>query len=160
MHKTTGAGQDQVTRVAQKSGDNNISEKKRYEQLSEDELWPEYLKTRNHNIREVIAERYAPLVKYVAAKVASGLPQNIEFDDLIGYGAFGLIDSIEKYDPSRNTKFKTYAVTRIRGAIFDNLRDEDWVPRSVRQKIKDLESVVTSMENKLGRTVEDSEIAQ
>ncbi|MDR2734788.1 MAG: RNA polymerase sigma factor WhiG [Spirochaetota bacterium] len=137
-----------------------IREKKRLEQLSEEELWPDYLKTRDPLIREVIAERYAPLVKYVAAKVASGLPQSIEFDDLIGYGAFGLIDAIEKYDPGRNTKFKTYAVTRIRGAIFDNLRDEDWVPRSVRQKIKDLESVINSMENRLGRTVEDTEIAE
>ncbi len=160
MQKATGANERQTARPGQNGGASCISEKKRYEQLSEDDLWPEYLRTRNHIIREVIAERYAPLVKYVAAKVASGLPQNIEFDDLIGYGAFGLIDAIEKYDPGRNTKFKTYAVTRIRGAIFDNLRDEDWVPRSVRQKIKDLESVVTSMENRLGRTVEDTEIAQ
>ena len=137
-----------------------IKEKKKLEQLSEDDLWPVYLETRNPIIREVIAERYAPLVKYVAAKVAGGLPQSIEFDDLIGYGAFGLIDAIDKYDPGRNTKFKTYAVTRIRGAIYDNLRDEDWVPRSVRQKIKDLEGVITTMENRLGRTVEDDEIAR
>lgn len=160
MQKATGANERQASKAGQQVEKSSVSEKKRYEQLSEDELWPEYLRTRNHIIREVIAEQYAPLVKYVAAKVASGLPQNIEFDDLIGYGAFGLIDAIEKYDPGRNTKFKTYAVTRIRGAIFDNLRDEDWVPRSVRQKIKDLESVVTSMENRLGRTVEDAEIAQ
>ena len=76
-----------------------------------------------------------PLVKYVAGKVSVGMPGSVDFDDLVGYGQFGLLDAINKFDPEKNVKFKTYAVTRIRGAIFDELRTLDWVPRSVRQKI-------------------------
>ena len=76
-------------------------------------------------------------MKYVAGKVAVGMPHNVEFDDLVGYGVFGLFDAIEKFDPDKHVKFKTYAVTRIRGAIFDELRSIDWVPRSVRQKSRE-----------------------
>jgi len=128
-------------------------------QKSEDELWAEYKRTKDQEIREKFIIQYAPLVKYVAGKVAMGMPQNIEFDDLVGYGIFGLLDAIEKFDPSREIKFKTYAVTRIRGAIYDELRSIDWVPRSVRQKAKEIESVIGVLENKLGRTVTDEEIA-
>ncbi|MCK4906154.1 MAG: RNA polymerase sigma factor WhiG [Spirochaetes bacterium] len=134
--------------------------KEGFKEVEEEELWLDYLKTKNKLIREFIAEKYAPLVKYVAGKVAIGLPNNIEFEDLIGYGVFGLLDAIEKYDPRRGIKFKTYAVTRIRGAIYDELRSIDWVPRSIRQKAKDLERLIGSMENKLGRTVKDDEIAE
>lgn len=134
-------------------------EKKRLVDIPEDDLWLDYVKSRNPVIREIVAERYSPLVKYVAGKVAIGLPQSIEFEDLIGYGVFGLLDAIDKYDPARGIKFKTYAVTRIRGAIYDELRSIDWVPRSVRQKAKELEKMIGSMENRLGRTVEDDEIA-
>jgi len=104
------------------------------EQKTEEELWQQYRKTRDPAIRETFIKQYAPLVKYVAGKVAVGMPNNVEFDDLVGYGVFGLIDAIDKYDPEKNVKFKTYAVTRIRGAIFDELRLIDFVPRSVRQK--------------------------
>ena len=86
---------------------------------TEEELWLSYRKTKDQEIRTFFIKQYAPLVKYVAGKVAMGMPHNVEFDDLVGYGAFGLIDAIEKYDPEKNVKFKTYAVTRIRGAIFD-----------------------------------------
>jgi RNA polymerase sigma factor for flagellar operon FliA len=89
-----------------------------------------------------------------------GMPQNIEFDDLVSYGIFGLIDAIGKFDPARGIKFKTYAMTRIRGAIFDELRSIDWIPRSIRQKAKQIEVVIAELENKLGRTVEDDEIAK
>jgi len=136
-----------------------IKEKKRLREHSEEELWVRYMKSREPLIREIFAEQYSPLVKYVAGKVAIGLPQNIEFEDLIGYGVFGLLDAIEKYDPARGIKFKTYAVTRIRGAIYDELRSIDWVPRSIRQKAKELEKMIGTMENRLGRTVEDEEIA-
>mgnify|MGYP000957067595 CR=1 FL=1 len=129
------------------------------ELANEEELWKDYKKTKNPAIRERLVIQYAPLVKYVAGKIAIGMPQNIEFDDLVGYGIFGLLDAIEKYDPSKEVKFKTYAVTRIRGAIYDELRSIDWVPRSVRQKTKEIENVIGTLENKLGRAVSDEEIA-
>lgn len=130
------------------------------EQKTEEELWLAYKKTRDPKIRETFIKQYAPLVKYVAGKVAVGMPHNVEFDDLVGFGTFGLLDAIEKFDPGKNVKFKTYAVTRIRGAIFDELRSIDWVPRSVRQKTRELEEAIGSLEAQLGRTATDQEIAQ
>jgi len=130
------------------------------EQKTEEELCLAYKKTRDPKIREAFIKQYAPLVKYVAGKVAVGMPHNVEYDDLVGFGTFGLLDAIEKFDPEKNVKFKTYAVTRIRGAIFDELRSIDWVPRSVRQKTKELEETIGSLEAQLGRTATDQEIAQ
>ena len=130
------------------------------EQKTEEDLWLAYKKTRDPKIRETFIKQYAPLVKYVAGKVAVGMPHNVEFDDLVGFGTFGLLDAIEKFDPEKNVKFKTYAVTRIRGAIFDELRAIDWVTRSVRQKTKELEETIGSLEAQLGRTATDQEIAQ
>jgi RNA polymerase sigma factor for flagellar operon FliA len=129
------------------------------EQKTEEELWVDYRKTRDPKIRENFIRQYAPLVKYVAGKVAIGMPANVEFDDLVGYGAFGLMDAIDKFDPEKNVKFKTYAVTRIRGAIFDELRSIDWVPRSVRQKTREVEDTIGALEAQLGRTATDQEIA-
>ena len=126
---------------------------------TEEELWQQYRKHRDPVIREAFIKQYAPLVKYVAGKVAVGMPNNVEFDDLVGYGVFGLIDAIDKYDPEKNVKFKTYAVTRIRGAIFDELRLIDFVPRSVRQKTREIEAAISSLEAQLGRTASDQEIA-
>ncbi len=130
------------------------------EEHAEDELWREYRKTQNQAIRERLIKQYAPLVKYVAGKVAVGMPSNVEFDDLVGYGVFGLFDAIEKFDPDKHVKFKTYAVTRIRGAIFDELRSIDWVPRSVRQKTREIEDAVRKLESSLGRSASDDEIAK
>jgi RNA polymerase sigma factor for flagellar operon FliA len=132
---------------------------KLWESKSEDELWHLYKKKKNPEIRDFFIKQYAPLVKYVAGKVAIGMPHNVEFDDLVGFGVFGLIDAIDKFDPSKHVKFKTYAVTRIRGAIFDELRSIDWVPRSVRQKTRELEETIHSLEAKLGRSATDEEIA-
>ncbi len=126
---------------------------------SEDELWDLYRKTRDAKIRDHFVRQYAPLVKYVAGKVAIGMPHNVEFDDLVGYGVFGLFDAIAKFDPEKHVKFKTYAVTRIRGAIFDELRSIDWVPRSVRQKTRELEEAIRTLEAHLGRAATDEEIA-
>lgn len=133
--------------------------KKAYDEISENELWIEYKKTRNPEIRDKFINQYAPLVKYVAGKVAIGMPHNVEFDDLVGFGVFGLLDAIEKFDPEKHVKFKTYAVTRIRGAIFDELRTIDWVPRSVRQKSREVEEVINHLESTLGRAATDLEIA-
>ena len=101
------------------------------DEQSEEELWIEFKKTRSPELRDAFIRKYMPLVKYVAGKVATGMPGNVEFDDLVGFGQFGLLDAINKYDPSKNVKFKTYAVTRIRGSMIDELRVLDWVPRSV-----------------------------
>lgn len=126
---------------------------------SEEELWKLYRKGHDPKIRDHFVRQYAPLVKYVAGKVAIGMPHNVEFDDLVGFGVFGLFDAIEKFDPEKHVKFKTYAVTRIRGSIFDELRSIDWVPRSVRQKTRELEDTIRELEAQLGRAATDEEIA-
>jgi RNA polymerase sigma factor for flagellar operon FliA len=130
-----------------------------FEQKTEDEMWIEYQKTHTTALRDAFIRQYMPLVKYVAGKVATGLPGSIEFDDLVGFGQFGLLDAISKFDPEKNVKFKTYAVTRIRGAIFDELRQLDWVPRSVRAKSREIEETIGDLEAKLGRPATDAEIA-
>lgn len=134
-------------------GDNLIEEK------SEDELWRLFKKTKDSNIRDLFVKQYAPLVKYVAGKIAVSMPHNVEFDDLVGFGVFGLFDAIKKFDPDKHVKFKTYAVTRIRGAIFDELRSIDWVPRSVRQKSREVENTMRHLESSLGRSASDRELA-
>jgi len=124
------------------------------------ELWQEYLATRSQSAREALILKFAPLVKYVAGRVAIGLPPNVEFDDLVSYGIFGLMDALDKFDPQRGIKFETYAIARIRGAILDGLRGNDWVPRSVRQKARELERACADLENRLGRSATDQEISQ
>jgi len=127
--------------------------------LNETELWDKYKKTGDSLLREKIILKYSSLVKYIAGRIALNMPPHIEFDDLVSYGIFGLIDAIEKFDPDRGIKFKTYAATRIRGAIYDELRVLDWIPRSVRQKAKELEDTYSLIENKLGRSAKDKEVA-
>lgn len=130
------------------------------DEKAEGELWAEYRKTKSVALRDKFIRQYMPLVKYVAGKIAVGMPGSVEFDDLVGFGQFGLLDAIEKFDPDKNVKFKTYAVTRIRGAIFDELRQLDWVPRSVRQKSREIEDSIVDLEAKLGRSASDAEIAK
>ena len=103
--------------------------------------------------------QYAPLVRYVAGRVGVGLPASVEQGDLVSYGVFGLIDAIEKYDPERAIKFETYAINRIRGAIIDELRSFDWIPRSVRTKARDIERAIAVLEARLQRTPTEGEIA-
>jgi RNA polymerase sigma factor for flagellar operon FliA len=124
------------------------------------QAWSEYKTVGATSARDRLILHYSPLVKYVAGRVAVGLPANIEQADLISYGIFGLIDAIEKYELSRGIKFETYAISRIRGAIIDELRAIDWVPRSVRFKAREVEKAYTSLENKLKRPPSDAEIAQ
>src|SRR6478609_8808599 len=109
--------------------------------------------------KEKLILEYAPLIKFIAQKIAVRLPSNIEFDDLVSSGVIGLMDAIDKYDPGRDNKFKTYAEFRIRGAILDELRSQDWVPRSVRDKAKKIERTYAILEQRLGRSVTDSEIS-
>lgn len=108
--------------------------------------------------KEKLIIEYAPLIKFIAQKIAVRLPSNIEFDDLVSSGVIGLMDAIDKYDPTRDNKFKTYAEFRIRGAILDELRAQDWVPRSVREKAKQLERAHLRLEQKLGRIPTEDEI--
>ncbi|MEZ4751472.1 MAG: FliA/WhiG family RNA polymerase sigma factor [Bdellovibrionota bacterium] len=108
--------------------------------------------------KEKLIIEYAPLIKFIAQKIAVRLPSNIEFDDLVSSGVIGLMDAIDKYDPTRDNKFKTYAEFRIRGAILDELRAQDWVPRSVREKAKQLERAHLRLEQQLGRVPTEDEI--
>src|SRR6202453_4425143 len=110
--------------------------------------------------KDKVIMEYAPLIKFIAQKIAVRLPSNIELDDLISSGVIGLMDAIEKYDPSRDNKFKTYAEFRIRGAILDELRAQDWVPRSVRDKAKMLDRALIELEAHLGRNASDKEVAE
>lgn len=111
-------------------------------------------------MRNQVIMDYAPLIKYIAQKIAARMPSNIDLDDLFSAGVIGLMDAIDKYDPSRDNKFKTYAEFRIRGAILDELRNQDWVPRSVRETNKKEERARMALEQKLGRPATDSEIAE
>src|SRR6218665_3605387 len=107
------------------------------------------------NQKDDLIREYAPLIKFIAQKIAVLLPSNIELDDLISAGVIGLMDAIEKYDSSRDNKFKTYAEFRIRGAILDELRAQDWVPRSVRDKAKMLDRAQLELESSLGRSANE-----
>src|SRR5580698_8751987 len=110
--------------------------------------------------KDKLIMEYAPLIRFIAQKIAVRLPSNIELDDLISSGVIGLMDAIDKYDPTRDNKFKTYAEFRIRGAILDELRAQDWVPRSVREKAKQLEKAHVRLEQKLGRMPTEDEITR
>ncbi len=123
------------------------------------ELWKDYKDRGTEQARERLILHYSPLVKFVAGRVAAGLPQNIEQSDLVSYGIFGLIDAIDKFDPGRGFKFETYAISRIKGAIIDELRSIDWVPRSVRAKARSIERAYSKLENELKRSPEDKEVA-
>jgi RNA polymerase sigma factor FliA len=112
------------------------------------------------NEKDQLILEYSPLIRYIAQKIAIRLPSNIELDDLISSGVIGLMDAIEKYDPTRDNKFKTYAEFRIRGSILDELRAQDWVPRSVRDKAKLLDRTMVRLESKFGRVATDEEVAQ
>ncbi len=127
--------------------------------VSPDALWTEYKQTGSPELRDKLIVRYSPLVKYVAGRVSVGLPSTIEIGDLVSYGIFGLIDAIEKFDNQRAVKFETYAITRIKGAIIDELRSIDWVPRSVRAKARAIEKAYAKLEAQLLRTPSDTEVA-
>ena len=122
-------------------------------------LWARYKEDGDPDAREQLILNYSPLVKYVAGRLASSLPQTVETADLISYGIFGLIDAIEKFDPGRAIKFETYAIARIKGAIIDELRAMDWVPRSVRSRAREIENAYIALENKLKRVPTDAEVA-
>ncbi|HVV58398.1 MAG TPA: RNA polymerase sigma factor WhiG [Gaiellaceae bacterium] len=122
-------------------------------------LWLEYRRSGDAAVRDRLILTYAPLVKYVAGRLGSGLPAHVDENDLVSYGLLGLIAAIERYDPARDIKFETYAIARIKGAIIDELRALDWVPRSVRSRAREIERAIAELESKLGRAPNDEEIA-
>jgi RNA polymerase sigma factor for flagellar operon FliA len=124
-----------------------------------EQLWADYKASNSRAARDRLIVHYSPLVKYVAGRVSVGLPQHIEQSDLVSYGIFGLIDAIDKFDTDRNIKFETYAIARIKGAIIDELRSIDWVPRSVRAKARLVEKAYAKLESELLRTPSDQEVA-
>ena len=122
-------------------------------------VWLEYRRTKDLALRDRLIVAYAPLVKYVAGRLGSGLPAHVDEADLVSYGLLGLIGAIERYDPERDIKFETYAMARIKGAIIDELRALDWVPRSVRSRAREIERAIAELEARLGRAPTDDEIA-
>ncbi|NUS01956.1 MAG: FliA/WhiG family RNA polymerase sigma factor [Nonomuraea sp.] len=124
-----------------------------------DEAWRSFREDRNREARNDLMVHYTGLVRMVAAKVASGLPSMVDREDLVSYGMFGLIGVLESYNPERGVKFETYATPRIRGSIIDELRKQDWVPRSVRSKVRDIEKVRTELQAEFNREPTDEEIA-
>ena len=124
-----------------------------------DEVWREYKKTHEEKLRNRLIESYVPLVRYAAERLQSRLPQTVETDDLASAGVFGLMDAIDKFDMNRGVKFETYCMNRIRGAMLDELRSLDWVPRLVRTRSHGLERAYAALEARLGRTPTDVELS-
>jgi RNA polymerase sigma factor for flagellar operon FliA len=122
-------------------------------------LWQEFRASGDERLRERLILHYSPLVKYVAGRLGSGLPSTVDHADFVSFGIFGLIDAIERFDPERATRFEPYAIRRIRGAIIDELRALDWIPRSVRAKARLIERGYAELEASLGRHPEDAELA-
>ena len=123
------------------------------------DLWSEFKRTGDQTLRNQLIIYYSPFVKYVAGRVLAGLPRHFDEEDLVSYGIIGLIDAIERFEPDRNLRFETYAIPRIKGAIIDELRSIDWVPRSVRTKARAVEQAVTHLEGTLRRTPNETEVA-
>ena len=129
------------------------------DEAGKNKLWNDYHRTKSQELREKLILEYAPLVKLVAGRLSMYLGFNVEYDDLVGYGIFGLIDAIDKFDLMKDVKFETYASVRIRGAILDQIRKMDWIPRTIRQKQKKIEAAIHDIERELGHPASDNEIA-
>lgn len=127
--------------------------------MNKDELWIKYSKTKDQKIKQLLIEEHLYLVKIMAGRMYNYYGSKVEYDDLIGFGVMGLIDSIDRYDITKNIKFETYAQIRIRGTIIDNIRKLDWIPRSLRKKSKEIQNSMMNLENKLGRTPSNTELA-
>jgi len=122
-------------------------------------LWSTYKEKHEKNVRDQLVEHYMGLVNIIAGRLAISLPSHVDRDDLISSGFFGLMDAVERYDYTRKNKFETYAGLRIRGAMLDYLRSKDWIPASLRQKIRHYEQTVARLEAELGRSATDEEVA-
>ena len=129
-------------------------------ETDKDKLWAEYQKKPTPELREQLIIEYAPLVKLVAGRLSMYLGYNVEYDDLVSYGVFGLIDAIDKFDVSKDVKFETYASLRIRGSILDQIRRMDWIPRTVRQRQRKIDEAVKEIEMETGKSATDEQIAE
>lgn len=130
------------------------------DELARKKLWDDYRRLGSNDLREKLIIEYAPLVKLVAGRLSMYLGYNVEYEDLCSYGIFGLIDAIDKYDARKEVKFETYASLRIRGEILDQIRKMDWIPRTVRQRQRQIDQAVKDIESKEGRSATDEEIAK
>lgn len=130
------------------------------DEAGRNKLWENYAKSKSPEIREKLILEYAPLVKLVAGRLSMYLGYNVEYEDLVSYGIFGLIDAIDKFDSLKAVKFETYASLRIRGAILDQIRKMDWIPRTIRQKQKKIDQAIKDIETVTGRAATDEEIAK
>ena len=130
------------------------------DEKSKNELWEEYSQTKNPKIREKLILEYSGLVKIVAGRLGMYLGYTVEYDDLVGYGIFGLIDAIDKFELTKGVKFETYASLRIRGSILDQIRKMDWIPRTLRQKQKKLEQAMHDLEAEYGRAATSDELSE
>ncbi len=128
--------------------------------MKNEEIWQKYAKTKDRNLKELLIEKYIYLVKIIAGRMYNYYGSKIDYDDLVGFGIIGLIDSIDKFDINKNIKFETYAQIRIKGAIIDNIRKLDWIPRSLRKKSKEIQIALHNLENKLGRAPTNEELAE
>ncbi|WP_422445779.1 FliA/WhiG family RNA polymerase sigma factor [Thermoanaerobacterium sp. DL9XJH110] len=128
--------------------------------LKAEQLWSNYSDTKDKKAREELIESYLPLVKHVVNRISISLPPYLDYEDLISYGIFGLLQAIDRYDASRGVKFETYAYARIKGSIIDELRKLDWVPQNVRKKAKQLQNAYAELEQNLGRTVTDQDVCR
>lgn len=124
------------------------------------DIWKDYLKSKKVSLRDHLITHYLPLVRIVSGRLLSGLPKHVRMDDLYSTGVMGLIKAVEKYDPSRKAKFKTYAQLIVKGAIIDEMRSLDWVPRSIHQKANQIEKATHHLQQKLGRDPTDIEVAK
>lgn len=128
--------------------------------VEKEKLWEAYQKKGTQELREQLIIEYAQLVKLVAGRLSMYLGHNVEYDDLVSYGIFGLIDAIDKFDAAKNVKFETYASLRIRGAILDQIRKMDWIPRSVRQRQRKIDEAMKAIEMRTGKTATDAQLAE
>ena len=128
--------------------------------VDKEKLWDAYRKKPTQELREQLIIEYAPLVKLVAGRLSMYLGHNVEYDDLVSYGIFGLIDAIDKFDLAKNVKFETYASLRIRGAILDQIRKMDWIPRTVRQRQRKMDEAIKQIEMRTGKNATDEELAR
>lgn len=130
------------------------------DEKSRNDLWKEYARTKNPELREKLIIEYAGLVKIIAGRLGMYLGYTVEYDDLVGYGIFGLIDAIDKFELTKGVKFETYASLRIRGSILDQIRKMDWIPRTLRQKQKKLDQAMSDLEAKFGRAATNEELSK
>lgn len=128
--------------------------------MARERLWSDYMRTKSSELREKLILEYAPLVKIVAGRLSMYLGYNVEYEELVSYGIFGLIDAIDKYNPDKQNKFETYASLRIRGEILDQIRKMDWIPRTVRQKQKQIDAAIREIEAETGKNASDEAVAE